>query len=936
MNTHCTALAVSSALFASGAFAATDSAGKPLKVDERIEVTGSRIKRVEIEGVSPLTVITADEIAQQGFSSVSEVLNSATANVGDAFDGDEGSGFTTGASSVNLRGMGANRTLVLINGRRQAAFPTAAGGTDNFVDTSDIPTSVVERIEILTGGASAIYGSDAVGGVVNVILKEQMQGADVSLRYENPEAGGRDQFTLSYTQGFNTERSNTLVMMEYKKAEALLASQRQAYFSRGLNRATQASDGISPPPHLVDEDTGEPNAWTENWPWGVASPSSWGANLYDYDKVYHDDKYNFSQESCDAILGDKAVWYDNSSSRKCRYNQFGDRGLESAYDRINLVINSHYQLNEAWSLYGMANLSFKNSDKYKDEKGFDETFYQDLDTGRIDYSRSDMDDYAKFKVYRRMEEFPGPRIYTSASQKFSVAIGATTYLGDHELDLSWSSGFNQYDRDSEHMINAQALLDVISFDPNEPDPNRWYVLDTMTPEQANAIMGVSTKRSESSIHQFTTTLRGELADLPHGALAYASSLEWASERYDDVLDSTTQSGGFIGMGGTGGSGQRDRYAAALEFLVPVLSGQPAAHRLDLSLAGRYDYYDDDTNVNGAFSPQVGLMYSPFDHVLLRGNWGQSFRAPDMHRVYAGETISFSDINYELANGEVYEDKYTGYNSGNLALEEEKGTYRSVGLVANLTDDLSLSLDWWHINLDGAVRTISASRIYRSNSYFDPSMDYTGQYDNCDQLPGLGFILAEDDSGFPNLECMRRGPINSDFESSEGADGSVQYALKDTGFGDFKLKASASYLRSKAVRRDEESEIREYTEVDYYPQWKGNASLTWKLGDVSSTLTYLYTGTAKGEDLFDYYDASGENIEEEHFDKLDAYARINWSLRYKLPWRASMQIGVNNLTDAMPPYYDVRSDEHDSFPFYEEDAGYSTVGRSYYLSYKQAF
>ncbi|MBY5979113.1 TonB-dependent receptor domain-containing protein [Ferrimonas balearica] len=936
MNLNCTAIAVSSVLFATAPFAATETASKTLKVDERIEVTGSRIKRVDLEGVSPLTVITADDIAQQGFSSVSEVLSSATANVGNAFDGDEGSGFTTGASSVNLRGMGANRTLVLINGRRQAAFPTAAGGTDNFVDTSDIPTSVVERIEILTGGASAIYGSDAVGGVVNVILKQESRGADVSLRYEAPEAGGREQLTLSYSQGFNTERSNTLVMVEYKKAEALLASQRQAYFSQGLNRIYNTGNDISLPPHLVDTDTGEPHSWTENWAWGIASPSSWGANLYDYDEFYHDDKYNYSQESCEAILGNKAVWYDNSSSRKCRYDKYSDRGLESAYDRVNVVINSQYQLNDAWSLYGMANLSFKDSDKYKDEKGFDETFYQDTTTGRIDYSRSGMDDYAKFKLYRRMEEFPGPRIYSSTSQKFSVAVGATTYLREHELDLSWSSGFNKYDRDSQHMINAQALLDVISFDPDEADPARWYVLDTMTPEQAKAIMGVSTKRSESSIHQFTATLRGELADLPHGALAYASSLEWASERYDDVLDNTTQTGGFIGMGGTGGGGQRDRYAASLEFLVPVLSEQPGAHRLDLSLAGRYDYYDDDTNVNGAFSPQVGLMYYPIDSVLLRGNWGKSFRAPDMHRVYAGETISFSDINYELPNGEVYEDNYTSYNSGNLALEEEKGEYSSVGLVANLTDDLSLSLDWWRINLEGAVRTISASKIYRSDSQFDPSMDYTGQYDNCDQLPDVGFILAENDSGFPNLECMRRGPINSDFESSEGADGSVQYAFKDTGIGDFKFKVSASYLHSKAVRRDQESEVKEYTEIDYYPKWKGNASLTWKRGDISSTLTYLYTGTALGEDLFNYYDASGENIKEMRFDKLDAYARINWSLGYKLPWRASMKFGIKNLTDTMPPLYDVRNGEHSSFPFYEEDAGYSAIGRSYYLSYSHKF
>ncbi|MBY6186647.1 TonB-dependent receptor [Marinobacter hydrocarbonoclasticus] len=935
MKPHRIALAVSAALI-SAPLLAQDASDSGANEPERIEVTGTRIKRVDVEGVSPLMVISADEIANSGLSSISEVLATSIANNGASFDGDEASGYTTGASSVNLRGMGANRTLVLINGRRQAAFPTAAGGTDNFVDVSDIPSAAVDRIEILTGGASAIYGSDAIGGVVNIILKKEYEGADVSVRYEAPEADGRDQFTISYTQGFQTERSNTVLMLEYKNAEELLTSQRQDYFAKGLNRIYSATGDISVPPYLVDDDTGQPWPWTENWGWGDALPSSWGANLYDYDKFYHDDKYNYSQESCEAILGDKAVWYDYSSSRKCRYDKYSDRGLESAYDRVNLVLNTEYELTEDWSLYGMINASYKDSDKYKDEKGFDRTFYQDTSTGRIDYSRDGMDDYAKFKVYRRMEEFPGPRIYESTNEKYSIAFGANGYVGDYELDVSWSSGLNKYSRDSQHMIDAQALLDVISFDPNETDPNRWYVLSEMTPEQAEAIMGVSTKRSESSIHQFTTTLTGDLMDMPAGALAFATSVEWARESYEDILDDTTQSGGYIGMGGTGGEGDRDRYAAALEFLVPLLSNAPGAQRLELSLAGRYDYYDDDTEVGGAFSPQVGLMYNPVENVLVRGSWGESFRAPDMHRIYAGETIGFGETEYDLGNGEVYEDSYTSYKSGNLALEEEKGDYASIGIVANLTDDLDLTLDWWTIELDGAVRTISSSYIYDGPNDFKPEMDYTGQYANCDQLPDVGFILETDDNGFDNLMCIRSGPINVAYEKSEGVDGTLHYNLDETGLGDFKFELSASYLISKEVKDFEFSEPEEYTETEYFPHWKGKASINWSLEDLSATVSYYYTGTAEGMDLFDYYDSTGENIEEMRTDKLDAFGRLNLSVRYKLPWDGAVRVGVNNLTDELPPYYDVRNTEHDSFPFYREDRGYSMVGRSYYLSYSQNF
>jgi len=179
------------ALTTSSLQAAEQTAGKDANNEEieKIAVTGSRIKRADFEGVAPVTVITAEDIANSGLSSIAEVLQASVANTGGSLNGDS-DGFTDSASSVNLRGMGANRTLVLINGRRQASFPSAAGGTSNFVDVSDIPTAAVDRVEILTGGASAIYGSDAVGGVVNIILKKQYDGAKVEAKYSDTTQGG--------------------------------------------------------------------------------------------------------------------------------------------------------------------------------------------------------------------------------------------------------------------------------------------------------------------------------------------------------------------------------------------------------------------------------------------------------------------------------------------------------------------------------------------------------------------------------------------------------------------------------------------------------------------------------------------------------------------------------------------------------------------------
>lgn len=903
---------------------------------EKIQVTGSKIKRTDLEGVAPLSVIDAAEIEANGFSSIADVLESSLANTGASFNGDEASGYTTGASSVNLRGMGANRTLVLINGRRQAAFPTAAGGADNFVDVSDIPTSAVERVEILTGGASAIYGSDAIGGVVNVILKDNYEGSKVSLKFENPTNGGRDVAKFSYTQGFETDKSNTVVIFEYQQGEELLTSQRQDYFAKGLNRIYN-TDGYIPNDAWLDDD-GNLLPWAQQWDWGGAAPSTWGVYIRDYDEVFGD-KYPVTQEQCNNVLGDLAVWYEESSYT-CRYDKYPGRGLESAYDRANLIINSEYELNNDWSLYGMINASYKDSDKYKDKKGNTSYFYLDNTTGDYSYDKPTSGDYHRFQLRRRYDELfdlPHSRIYTSTNEKYSFVFGANGTIGDYDLDVSWSTGFNRYNRDSQSQLSRDGLLSIITFDPNDADSSKWYPAERMTDAQAAAAYGVSTKRSTSRIHQLTSTLSGDLFELPSGGVAFAASAEWARESYNDILDETTQSGGFLGMGGTGGQGERDRYAGALEILAPIASDMPGIYNLELSVAGRYDYYNDDTDVGGAFSPQVGVMYHPVEDVLVRASWGKSFRAPDMHRVYAGTTIGFGTTEYLLPDGTLQEDSYRSISSGSLTLEEEKGEYSSIGLVANLTDELDFTLDWWSIEMTGGVRTIATDDIYNGPTDFSPAYNYTGQYNECTALPGPGFILGVDDEGFENLDCMKKAPYNAAFEKSEGVDASISYRLDADELGSFRFKFGASYLRSKKVQDKPELEVEDYVDIYYYPTWKSNSSITWSKDEFSTTIAYYYTGTSTGLDTFyEAVDGEMEKVSEQQMDKLSPYARLNWSASYRFDWDGKVKVGVKNLTDEMPPYYSVFNGDFDSHPFHRTSRGYSTIGRTVYIGYDQSF
>ncbi|MEO5932566.1 MAG: TonB-dependent receptor plug domain-containing protein, partial [Duganella sp.] len=186
---------------ASAQVATSETASPPAVV-----VTGSRIPRASLEGPSAVTVITSDDITKQGYRNVFDALSNQVQNSGFTQGADYGNTFTPSANAISLRGLGPNHTLILLNGRRMADFPTAYEGNVNFTNLANIPSSVVDRIEILSGGASAVYGSDAVAGVVNIILKKQADGYDINLKAGGSSRGGGGDKRLQFTGGHTFDK----------------------------------------------------------------------------------------------------------------------------------------------------------------------------------------------------------------------------------------------------------------------------------------------------------------------------------------------------------------------------------------------------------------------------------------------------------------------------------------------------------------------------------------------------------------------------------------------------------------------------------------------------------------------------------------------------------------------------------------------------------
>jgi len=871
---------------------------------ERLEVTGSRIKRTDLEGVAPVTVITAADIELSGFSNVEELLQASIANAGRTVEGNESS-WTQGASTINLRGMGANRTLVLVNGKRVPQYPAATGGSSNFVDTSTFPTSAVERVEILTGGASAIYGSDAIGGVVNIILKKQYDGTTLNLRHENPQAGGRDRNKVSLTTGFASDFGQTMLVFEYKKDEILRAGQRD------FTKVT-GPDGLN-----VD--------------------SSTSAYLRDYSRVFHTENYVLADEQkCQELFGERGIWYPDQSRFKCRFDVVSDDGLHPAVDEFNLVLNHNGELNDNWQYNVLLQGSDKETIRGNGQKGVSPTFYMDRDNpGTYSYNASDFARTREFRMYRRLDDYGQIRDYLGKEKNMNMSLGLNGQLGDYELDINWAYGKSKFDRYGRNQMRADRLLEIISFDPaDSANPAKWYPMDKMTPQQVEHLYAETLTDAGSGMNQLQAVLTGDLVDTAKGAIQFALSTEWAREWYFDMKDEDTLSGNLLGQGGTQGRGERKRYALAGELAIPLLDNSEGFGKMDASLALRYDKYDDKSEVGGALTPQMGISYRPNENWLVRANAGRSFRAPDLHRMYAGISRSFTSTtkHIDLNHPVDLDDRFESISAGNIDLEEEKGKFWNIGVVGQITENFSTTLDFWRISLDGAVYTETVDRILDN-----PAYDMTGKANSCNELDSLGYIMQQPPGqDYQDLLCVRRGIINSAYEASQGVDLELAYKLDLQDFGQLNFKASTSHTLKKEYQAFAGSERIEETKDQYLPVWKSTLSLNWRLDDLSVNLSWYYTGSGEGKHNWTLTDTDGKSYRQDVWSKLSPYQRLNLNSSYRFNKDTKLTLGVNNLTDTMPPLYVPGHPSRNSHPFYRSNMGYNVIGRTFYIALEQRF
>lgn len=877
---------------------------------QAVQVTGSRIPRVQIEGPSPISVITAEQISANGFTNMPEVMRSMTQNNGatQSPQSISNSDFTPGAQQVDLRGLGPNHTLVLVNGRRIADFPLPMSGGVSATDISSIPLGMVDRIEVLTGSASAIYGSDAVSGVVNIILKKQADGLTVNFRYGDTELGGGESYNLTLAGGFSRGGLNAVVGVELNEQKPLWGYQRDRqdssrdipdfdnyyrpvdYFARSdwydswldPGEATCNSTGNSDSYYVTDNRYGESYCGSDT-----------AAALQ---TIVHQRRGITAYGSFSYFFGDGAEWF---ADVQLGHQTMKQLGRLPTWETAQTDAITDYFFNQSTDQLEWWRRRFTPDELGGVEKSFTETTSKTigLSTGFRGSFARDWDYEAAFSYSRYKAKVSWPRIIADVANDFFMG----PQLGTDEDGYPIYAG----------------------------DLDRFYT--PLTTAQLDSMLAhiVYNPESHNGTLSFTVT-NASLFDLPGGAAGIAATAEVGTQGYDLNTDpkATGDSFYYWGWKDQNGHGDRNRWALASELRMPVLD------TLNLSLAGRYDQYRYSGRTQSRFTYSGGLEWRPFDTLLVRGSYGTAFRAPELHHLYAGlGSVDSGGIDYYRCATEqpgvpfddcdFSDEGFQLDRSGDMTLKPETSTSWTAGVVWSPTPALDFTLDWYDIEMRNQTQALSVNKILQDE--YDCRLGIDEDPDSQFCADTIARVVR---SGADNhIASVHGGYVNIGMERTSGVDASASYRM-ETGAGTFRFTANYTWVNSHERKDAPDAALVDMLAINSGyddPRDKFNASVGWELNDWDATLYASRLGKIPSDESYWYQD-----WDEDYLPEVKAYLpaiwRYNASVGYKLNDRARVSLAVNNLTNAMPP----RDFSNIDYPYYNFN-WYDTMGRAYYLN-----
>lgn len=567
--------------------------------EDDIVVTGTRLRG---QGPSPVTLINREDIVESGASTVTQILRTLPQNFGggpnEATRSGDGANNLLQGSSINLRGLGADSTLVLINGRRVSTTGTSNG---QFVDVSTIPVAAIERVEVLTDGASAIYGSDAIGGVVNFILRDDFNGAETSIRYGAAYDGEAAELNASQVLGWSNDRARFLAVYDHYRRDSLA----------NADRAFAANSDLRPFGGS-DFSLNNANPATIVFPILAAVPGG--------------------QDGASLTPGDFIAGQSNLHNNNEGQDIFGEQDRDSVY------LSGGFDLTRSFELFAEARASQR---EYRRQSGGAIGSFITVPSTHPGFVELSPGATMMMLNYNFIDDL-GPIIATGGNDSLGFAAGAGARLSEtwrFEISGLWGREDGRYRTDN--AVNLARLNETLGGANADPgfDPlvdGYFNPLGDGSHSPANVlsyIRGWAESEYRSEMSGVGLGVDGEVFDLPAGAVSVALGAEYREESYDSLTREFTSSLSVRLVDAPEDS--REVLAYYAEARVPVIAPHNRVfgiYQLDLSLAARHE---DTSNGGADTTPKLGLTWSPFEGLLVRTSWGESFKSPSLTETVAG-------------------------------------------------------------------------------------------------------------------------------------------------------------------------------------------------------------------------------------------------------------------------------------------------------------
>ena len=917
---------------------------------DKVTVTGSLIPQTQVETFTPVTIISAEDIQTRGFSNVAEVLQKSSFATGGVQNNQSSASFTQGAETLSLFGLSASYVKYLIDGRPMANYPALYNGSDVFNNISGIPIELVERIEILPGGQSSLYGSDAIAGVVNIILKKSVDGAILSARIGGYDEGGGRSGRISFADSFSSadNRWNTLLGVQAEKVDPVWSDQRdltKQFNTEGTtwvrNNTTRTYDRVASPA-LASRD------------WLVYSPFT---------------SYNFMDPAnCANVSGG----FGGTVELQTRPG-FGDthycgsmstpgyRTLKNKKEGVQLYTHTTFELNDLAQAYADVLISHE---KVKYHVGSNYTWGG---TGQKwgYYYDPDLDDLLNLQRAFTPEDMGGweNTMQENKSTSYAVTLGVNGTLGedsnwDYDVSLTRThykldeSGLDRLADPINDYFQEHVLGEQLGWDPNygaypvfQPDYAAFYTL--MSPSDFNSFMGRTVTRSSTYDNmlraQFTNS---SLFSMKGGDAGAAIAVETGTQGWSYAPDPLLLNGEIWGTTAVSGAGKRSRYALTGELRLPVL--EP----LTISLSGRYDGFRAAGREISKPTYAMGIEYRPIESLLFRGKYGTAFKAPTLADQFQGLSgfygtstdyyncalLGFDVGNVDLCPARFSNLQYFGQQSGNPDLKPINATVWSYGVVWAPTAKFSVSADYHHWDIRDEVSQQSVDQLMR-----DESACRRGVLDASSGT--CQAALSQVTRGAAGtVQSIFVSKVNVAKETLNAVTLDTNYRQELGAYGALNLSGSWTRNLDHQYQQYPTDPVEDALNDPYYssdPKYKANASVGWDISRWTTTLYANYIGSTPNyraqlnpTGSLDPFGNPIDGYNNYGARKLGSYTTLNASVNFAVTEDLKLSFLVNNLANRMPDmdvtYYPGSS----GAPY--NSSNFDVLGRAYYLEARWNF